>query len=207
MFKKFVCFMLAIIMTISCVSFAEEEDATHRRGLAEFIQLYMQRISQMKEKYYMDLSDSIIDLPVLDSDGRYLIMFGGIPARVYVDKTDLSIAEAIITLTNMDYETQNEFVNNMCKAMIAMSAIEEDEYAAQLIESYHNYDDSAPADIIMKYMQFNNDYITPAIKNLETLQKIMSGEDIFVYQGSYDYYIRLESSNGKDYMCLVGKER
>lgn len=198
MFKKLISITVIAALIISC-AFAELID--RRVSVFEYYELQSQRLNFVYEKYGIDLRDNVFSPAVFSYLDNYEII--GVYGNITVDKSDLKINSLLTTLIDADAE-EDEGHNVVLKAIIAISALEMNERQADVIESMHEFDESYPADVLMKYLDEYDSKIHP---KLDT-EKLQAGEEILVYQGNYDYYagyMNLPELGGQIY--LIAKAR
>lgn len=193
--KKIVAVLTIVLTLFQCLpaaALASDDDATDRVSVLEFCELYTKRLMEFNEKYGQNMGglDTTINSLFGASDwgDTYGVSCSG--GFLTINKTDLTIEKLTTTIIDVDAEGQ-EGHNVVLKALIAISALEMNDLAAEGIEMMHNIDSSLPENVYMKYLEEYTNIIQPALSS--NADKLDAGEDVLIYQGNYDYYAFYEN--------------
>lgn len=185
--RKWVAILIGVGIN-SCLAttvYAEQEELTERIPALEFSELYTKRIMEFNSKYGQNMGglDTGSAYAAFDDGDTYGASCSG--GYLTISKEDLTIESMVTSIIDVESEGQ-EGHNVVLKALIAISALEMNDLAAEGLEMMHDIDPSQPEDVFMKYMEEYDNIIHPALSS--NVSKLEAGEEILVYQGNYDYY-------------------
>lgn len=183
-----------------CVSAAP----TNLRVATEFCELAMSRADRLK---YSGLDFDIkpgTSMVFPSFDGKTKSITTAV-ASIYVDPDDFTIHEANMILSRPG-ETEEEGNNNFAKCAIAISALEfnstdDDLYsiAGDLL-----YESESTTDESFKIL---NDSIILSDGSNAFTKAMETGEDILIYSGNYDYYVRYYDMEEYQALAVIALER
>ena len=193
MHKKYILILFVAIILLPCIACA---NVTEKRGLVEFVELYMQRMDeyqQVNETNY-NLTPGTFTSPSWNGELQIVESLAG---SIGVYPGDFTVHDVLMTFAvNPGEESANEQAYVSCA--VAMSALE---YDAIRDTTFRLIKSSAIQESILT--------IGDIYLNLgETLDKVKaSGSRVLVYSGNYDYYVDTLKIGSKDILYLIAEER
>lgn len=173
--------------------------ATHRRGLIEFCELYMQRFTAYQKDNHEDYNIHVLGIDnapyILNDD---YAMFNSTAGSIDVYLPDYTVSGITMTYSDLGADVDNNECN-FISCIMAISALEYD-YAddySLYIRSKINGGVSNATDEVFRI--WGENIAVPLLDKLDIARE--SGEKIMVYSGNYDYYIAYYSGDrdGRQY--------
>ena len=189
--RKMLTSLLLVAGVMCFAPVAVRADATKRRGLTEFCELYMQRYTKWQDDNGKDFDTHVYGdtLPVKSEDILSIAVTAG---RIDVRTEDMSISEGIFTLldTNAGDDKNEAYAMSFISAL---SALEYDSLMDSLFYSYSLAGGEAENSMEEAIRIFNTD-ISDALTS-EAFNRCMDGESIKIYSGNYDYSLEYHPFN------------
>lgn len=181
--KKILAVLLVAIILLPCSAGAV---ATEKRGLVEFIEVYMERITEYQKDARRDFN---IPVPLWKSNPPYVgkdyVILHSSAGIIVANSEDFTVEEVSMTLIDM-YISNADYLLN-CAASISVL-----EYSDNMDEGLR---------IVMEE-------ITPSPKIDDALkQAIKSRDRVKVYSGNYDYFLVYQKNDNINGALLVAVER
>ena len=185
-------------------------DATQRRSIVDFCELYSYRASK-----YEDTSDgAMFDLRPMSGSWSTVIT----PDMFYVTTScgsgsvsadDLTICDMTMTLVDLcDTDTQNKRTNAVF--VLGFSALEFDALDESML-SLNSMAKGGTSNATEESFRIFNDEIIPKLTDGSFSEVKNNGTEVLIYSGNYDYYLSYYpfSSDGVDheYLEVTAKER
>ena len=199
--KKILAALLVALLLLPCAAGA---DATERRGLVEFIELYASRLMEYQKDREEDYKVPFgVNVPPEIKEDYILVETAA--GSIAVDKDDLTILHIVSALSFLpkgktDEKAKNEA--NYFYAVNCISVISALEHGAEDARVLESLEISAMDDALWTMQK----EILP--KSKDSFPREIPGERIAkVYTGNYDYSVLCENTNEFRAMYLVAKAR
>lgn len=160
-------------------------ETTEKRNVAEYCELFMYRAARYK---YAGLASGIepnIYYSVFPSFNNSTVQVSVASGYVYVNTKDLTIEEAHLTLHDFT-ESDEENDTHLYVAAIGLSALEYGSMDDAYFGTFSVNGSSSTAEEGFRILTENFDKFVYG----DGMDKAFDGEDVLIYSGNYDYYVR-----------------
>ena len=201
--KKKICILLVVMsFCFSCVVYA---DTAKQRGLVEFCELYMQRITWLADS---GIDCNINPLGSLFTPQPYINGLLSVPVTAgsaYINPDTFEIEMMRLDFIYLDEsdEKNDEYYMSSAVALSALefNYIDDNTYSLRSkIEDSPNSATEAAFDIFDKYL-------IPAVQNGALGIAMDTGELYWIYSGKYDYYIEYREVKDSGIFYLIAKTK
>ena len=199
MLKKISLIVLIGVLIIFCSTLVLYAKPTDRKVATEFCEVAMSRADRLKYSGLDYGIDPAIPFVFPDYSGKTISVSTSV-GTIYVYPDDLTISEAYMILTKPE-DTEEESSTRLIKCALAISALEFSLAEDDIYEiTKGQYGSESPTEKAFAILNENASYST-FVEAEET------GEDILIYSGNYDYYVRSYNSERYQAIELYAKER
>lgn len=198
--KKLLSALLVIVLLNPLVAYAESTD---RRGLIEFVELYMQRITKYQIDNGMEL-DFVYESSLAPSTKDNYLILDSTAGSIYINQEDFTVHSVGMVLyfssekSKDNIESENNMKNTILKCIVAMSALEYDGRTEHLLKIL-KIDTVEEARLILHDILSNFGSILD--------EAVESGGPVSVYSGNYEYSIGYFTKDGGEMCYLIAEER
>lgn len=192
--KRIVALVIVSVLFVAFSSVCAE--ATHKRGVIEFCELYMYRFMKLQRDSDLDYSIHVLEphaLPMSFDDNTVLL--NSVAGSMEVNTTDYTVSSITMTFVDLnDSDEENE--QNAMSCMMALSALEyneTDELKMRINSKLHGGADTAAEEALRLLTDELSDSIVDGME-----EAIDTGKEVKVYSGNYDYYIAYNAGKRAD---------
>lgn len=182
-------------------------EATHRRGVIEFSELYMYRFMKLQRDSDLEYSIHVLEQysPPMSFDD-HTVLLNSAAGSMEVNTTDYTVSTITMTFVDInDSDEKNE--QNAMSCMMALSALEyneTDELKMRVNSKLYGGSETA-AEEALRLLDLLSDTIVDAMQ-----RAIDTGEEVKILSGNYDYFIAYDVGNKSgreyEYFYLVASE-
>ena len=167
------------------------DQATHRRGLIEFCELYMQRFTAYQKDNHEDYDIHVMGIAPLILNDNYA-MFNSTAGSIDVYLPDYTVSGVTMTYSNLAADAKTNECNFM-SCIMAFSALEYDD-ADDYSLYIHSKIKGGVSNATDEVFRIWGEDISGSLPDKLDIAK-ESGEKVMVYSGNYDYYITYNSGD------------
>lgn len=182
-------------------------EATHRRGVIEFSELYMYRFMKLQRDSDLEYSIHVLEQysPPMSFDD-HTVLLNSAAGSMEVNTTDYTVSAITMTFVDInDSDEKNE--QNAMSCMMALSALEyneTDELKMRVNSKLYGGSETA-AEEALRLLDLLSDTIVDAMQ-----RAIDTGEEVKILSGNYDYFIAYDVGNKSgreyEYFYLIASE-
>lgn len=182
-------------------------EATHRRGVIEFSELYMYRFMKLQRDSDLEYSIHVLEQysPPMSFDD-HTVLLNSAAGSMEVNTTDYTVSTITMTFVDInDSDEKNE--QHAMSCMMALSALEyneTDELKMRVNSKLYGGSETA-AEEALRLLDLLSDTIVDAMQ-----RAIDTGEEVKILSGNYDYFIAYDVGNKSgreyEYFYLIASE-
>ena len=187
---------LLIVSALLVVFPSAYAEATHRRGVIEFCELYMYRFMKLQHDSDLEYSIHVLEpySPPMSFDD-HTVLLNSVAGSMEVNTTDYTVSGITMTFVDLnDTDEKNE--QNAMSCMMALSALEyneTDELKLRVNSKLSGVAETAAEEALRLLTEELSNGIVDAMA-----EAVDTGKEVKVYSGNYDYYIAYNAGKRAD---------